>query len=90
MDKFITVIIGILCGVAQFFVMRYTLKPLSKGEAPFTALFMLLKLPIPIALLVGIALVDVGLMPYGGIALCVGLFGSSVLNHLITTKKGDK
>ena len=90
MDKVIVAIIGILCGIGQFFVLRYTLKPLSKGEAPQTALFMLLKLPIPIMLLGGSALVDVGLLPFVGIAFCAGLFASSVVNHLLTIKKEAK
>ena len=49
---------------------------------------MFLKLPIPIALLVGCALIDTVLLPFAGVALCAGLMAASVVNHLMTTKKG--
>ena len=90
MNKLITVVISILCGVGQFFILRQTLKPISKGESPQTVLFMLLKLPVPLALLGGCALIDTGLLPFAGIAFCAALMVSSVVNHLVTMKKEKK
>ena len=51
------------------------------------AIGMLLKLPLPVALLVGCAFIDTNLLPFAGIAFCAGLFAASVVNHLITTKR---
>ena len=90
MDKLITIVISILCGIGQFFILRQTLGPLAKGESPQTALFMLLKLPVPLALLGGCALIDTGLLPFAGIAFCAALMLSSGINHLLTIKKEKK
>ena len=73
MDKIIAVVAGCVCGVGQFFLMRHTLKPLAQGKDPKTALFMILKLPIPLVLLVGCALVNPELLPYAGSAFCLSM-----------------
>ena len=87
MDRIIAVVIGLLCGVGQFFIMRYSLKPLSEGGDPQVGRFMLLKLPIPLILLVGYAFVDSNLLPFAGIAFCLSMVLISVANHLATMKK---
>ena len=87
MDRLIALVIGALCGAGQFFLMRHTLKPLSKGGDPQIFKVMLLKFPIPLVLLVGCAFIDPNLLPFAGIAFCLGMVVISIANHLITTKK---
>lgn len=87
MDKLIAVLIGLLCGVVQFFILRYTLKALSKGEEQGIGKTMLLRLPLPIALLVVCAVIDVSLLPFIGAAFCLSLIAASVINHVVTLKK---
>ena len=90
MDKVIALIIGALCGIGQFLMIRHTLKPLSEGEDPQIAKLMILKLPIPLALLFGCAFINTDLLPFAGIAFCLSLVTASVANHLRTMKKrGD-
>ena len=87
MDKFLAILAGLLFGIGQFFILWRTLKPLTKGESPQIALGMLLKLPLPLALLVACALIDTALLPFAGIAFCAGLMAASVANHMINTKR---
>ena len=89
MDRLLAVVAGLIFGVGQFFILRRTLRPLTQGSAPRTGLFMLLKLPLPILLLVGCALVDTGLVPFAGGAFCAGLVAAAVVNHLLTVKGGN-
>jgi len=89
MDKLVTIMIGAICGIGQFFMLRYTLKPLTEGEAPKVGMMMLLKLPIPLILLLVCAIIDVNLLPFVGISFCLSLMAASIINHLITTKKKD-
>ena len=87
MDKVIVIIVGAICGVGQFLLMRHSLKPLTEGGSPKIGLFMILKFLIPLALLVGCALVDPKLLPYAGGALCLMLFITTGINYLLTLKK---
>ncbi|MFV0529370.1 MAG: hypothetical protein ACK5MN_11720 [Lachnospiraceae bacterium] len=87
MNILITILIGIAGGVGQFFIMRYTLKPLERSENPNIAKLMLLKFPLPLALLVVCGLLDYSLLAYMGGAFCGSLFLSSVINHIVMGRK---
>jgi len=87
MDKVITIIIGLLCGIGQFLMMRYTLRPLAEGGTPQIFKMMFLQIPIPLVLLLGCAFIDKGLLPFAGGAFCLSMVVTSVANHLITLKK---
>ena len=87
MGKVVVIIIGLLCGVGQFFTMRYTLRPLAEGGTPQVFKLMLLQIPIPLVLLLGCAFVDTGLLPFTGGAFCLSMIIASVANYLITLKK---
>jgi len=89
MDKFIAITIGVICGIGQFLMLRYTLKPLAEGKAPKVGKMRLLLLPIPLVLLVGCAFIDANLLPFVGIAFCLSLMAASIINHLLTTNKKD-
>ena len=85
----ISILIGAACGVLQFFMMRYSLKPLSEGKDPRMVKVMLLKLPIPIALLVSCAIINIELLPFAGGAFCLSSVLSGVANHMMTLKRGE-
>ena len=87
MYKFLAVAIGALCGVGQFFVLQYTLKPLAEGKNPQIGKMFFLKMPIPLALLLGYAFVDINLLAFAGGSFCVGMILAAVINHLATLKK---
>lgn len=87
MDKFVAIVIGALCGVGQFFILRYTLKPLEKGGNPRIGIMMLMRLPLPLALLIGCAAIDFVLLAFTGGAFCLGLIIASVINHFAMLKK---
>lgn len=89
MGIIISLIIGIVGGVGQFFVLRYTLKPLAEGKSPSVGKLFFLKLPIPAALLGGCALIGVRFLPFLGGAFCVGMVVASVFNHFIANKKAS-
>jgi len=87
MDKAIALIVGALCGVGQFYVVRHSLKPLAEnGELSLTK-GVFLKVPIPLALLLGCAFINPRLLPFAGGAFCVCLIVTGIVNHLITLKK---
>ena len=87
MDKVIAAIIGVVCGGGQFFLLRYTLKPLAEGKNLKVGLLMFLKFPIPLVFLVGCALINPDLLPFAGGAFCLSLVAASVINNLVTLKK---
>lgn len=87
MDKAAAIIIGALFGIGQFLVLRHTLKPLEKGEDLQVGKTMLLRLPLPLVLLGGCALIDVVLLAFAGGAFCAGLIIASVINHFRMLKK---
>lgn len=87
MDKILAVIVGILGGIGQFFILRYTLKPLAKGDQPQVGIMMFLQMPLPIILLLICAFVDFTLLAFVGGAFCLGLITASVINHITTMKK---
>lgn len=89
MKILIVLVIGIICGVGQFFMLRFTLKPLSEGKTPQVAKMMFLQLPIPLILLLGCALVNTNLLPFAGGAFCLSLVAAAVVNHFITSKRRD-
>lgn len=89
MDKFAAIIIGAICGIGQFLMLRYTLKPLSEGKTPKVSKVKLSQLPIPLVMLFGCAFIDIYLLLFVGIAFCLSLFAASVVNHFITMKKKD-
>lgn len=89
MDKLVAIIISAICAIGQFFILRYTLKPLTEGENPNVGKMMLLKLPIPLLLLLVCAIIDVNLLPFAGISFCLSLMAASIVNHVVTTKKKD-
>lgn len=87
MGKILAIIIGALCGIGQFFILRYTLKPLSEGENPGVGKMMFLRLPLPLMLLVSCAFIDFTLLAFAGVAFCLSLIMASVINHFMTLKK---
>jgi len=87
MDKILAIIIGALCGIGQFFILRYTLKSLTEGENPGVGRTMLLRLPLPLVLLLSCAVVDFTLLAFVGVAFCLSLITASVINHFVTLKK---
>jgi len=87
MDKILAIIIGALCGIGQFFILRYTLKSLARGENPGVGRTVFLRLPLPLALLVGCAFVDFTLLAFVGGAFCLSMIAASVINHFVTLKK---
>ena len=87
MDKIIALVAGALCGIAQFFVIRYTLKSITNEGNPKIVKGMFLKAPIPIALLLGCAFINSNLLHYAGGAFCLSLITAGVYNHLVTIKK---
>ena len=87
MDSIIALVVGLLCGIIQFFIMRYTLKPLAEGEDLPVFKFMFLKLPVPLVLLLGYAFTNADLLPFAGLAFCLSLIIASAANHLLTLKK---
>jgi len=88
MDKILAIIIGALCGTGQFFILRYTLKSLAKGEKnPEIGIMMFLRLPLPLVLLISCAFIDFTLLPFTGVAFCLSLITASVINHFVTLKK---
>ena len=87
MGKIIAFVLRAFCGIGQFFIMRHTLKPLSEEGNPMLIRGILLKVPIPFALLLGCAYIDVQLLPFAGSAFCISLVVSGVINHLVTLKK---
>ena len=89
MDKVIVLIIGALCGVGQFLILKRTLKPLSEGKTPQIGIMFFLQMPIPMALLLCCAFINVVLLPFAGGAFCFGLIVSAVTNHLVTQKRRD-
>jgi len=87
MDRIVSLIIGLLCGIGQFYVVRATLKPLSEGKDLQMFKVVLLKLPIPVILFLGCAFINIKLLPFVGIAFCLSLTSSGIINHLMTMKK---
>lgn len=87
MDKILAIIIGALCGIGQFFILRYTLKSLAIGENPGVGKAMLLRLPLPLVLLISCAFIDFTLLAFIGVAFCLSLITASVFNHFVTLKK---
>lgn len=87
MDKILAILVGALCGIGQFFILRHSLKSLAKGENPGVGKTMFLRLPLPLILLFGCAFVDFTLLAFVGAAFCLSLITASVINHLMTLKK---
>lgn len=90
MDKILAIIIGAVCGIGQFLILRHTLKPLAKGEDPGVGMagkMMFLQLPLPLVLLLICAFIDVALLAFVGVAFCLSLITASVINHFVTLKK---
>lgn len=87
MDKIVAIIIGALCGIGQFFILRYTLKALAEGEPAGVGKMMLLRLPLPLVLLLSCAFIDFTLLAFVGVAFCLSLITASVINHFVTLKK---
>ena len=89
MGIFITIIIGVLCGSAQFFLRRLALKPLSDGKSPQIVKLFLFRMVIPLVFLICCALIDIDLLPFAAISLCLSSIVLSVINLLITKKRDD-
>jgi len=87
MDRIIATVVGLLCGIVQFLIMRYTLAPLARGENIHAAKVLLLRLPVPAVLLLGCAFINSSLLPFAGIAFCLSLTVAGAVNHLLTMKK---
>jgi len=87
MDKILAIIIGALCGIGQFFILRYSLKSLAEGENPGVGKTMFLRLPLPLVLLLSCAFIDFTLLAFVGVAFCLSLITASVINHVVTLKK---
>jgi len=87
MDKILAVVIGALCGIGQFFIMRYTLKSLAKGENTGIGKMMFLRLPLPMVLLLGCAFIDYTLLAFVGVAFCLSMITASIINHFVTPKR---
>lgn len=87
MDKLLVVVVGILCGVGQFFLLRAALKPLAEGKPPNVVKMLLSQLPIPLVLLLGCAYINVDLLLFAGVAFSLSMVLASVAYHLITLKK---
>lgn len=87
MNRIVAIIIGALCGAGQFLLLRYTLKPLAKGENPGIGKMMFLQLPLPLVLLLICAFIDFMLLAFAGGAFCLSLITASVINYIVTLKK---
>lgn len=87
MAEILAVIIGALCGIGQFFILRQTLKALAKGEDPGVGKTMFWRLPLPLVLLLSCAFIDFTLLAFVGVAFCLSLITASVINHIVTLKK---
>ena len=87
MDKIIAIVIGGLCGVGQFLLLRYKLKPLTEGNIPRIGRMLFLQFPVPLTLLLCYALINFKLLPIAGGAFCLSLIITSVLSHFTTLKK---
>jgi hypothetical protein len=87
MDKIIALIVGILFGVVQLFVLRHALKPLSEGKDPKVFKVLFFQMPIPFVLLLSCAFIDPNLLPFVGSSFCLSLIIAAVINHFVTQKK---
>lgn len=87
MGKILASIIGALCGIGQFLILRYTLKSLTKGENSRIGKMMFWRLPLPLILLLCCAFIDFTLLAFVGVAFCLSLLTASVINHFVTLKK---
>jgi len=89
MEHVFALVLGALCGVGQFFLIRYSLKSLAEAGKPQLVKVSVLKLPIPLALLLGCALLNADLLPFVGGAFCLTLVITGAVNHLLTLKRED-
>jgi hypothetical protein len=87
MDKIIALIVGILFGVGQFFLLRYALKPLAEGRDPKVFKVLFFQMPIPFILLLCCAFINPNLLPFVGSSFCLSLIVAAVINYFVTQKR---
>ena len=87
MDKILALVVGIICGIGQFLVLRHALKPLAEGKDPKVFKVLFFQIPIPFILLLCCALIDTNLLPFTGSSFCLSLVVASAVNYFVTQKK---